>query len=181
MVKFSDKDFYEREVARRTGISYGSANRVLNDLYSAGLLMRKQKGKMLFYHINSSDPMYRQFKILNTISLLRPLILDLKKTSTRIILYGSCSRGEDKSESDIDLYIVSDEKRTIRQIIGRADLGRGFEDIQIQPEIVSAVEALESEKTEAEFMSLIREGIVLWEKEPDEPAISRMHQEEEDY
>jgi predicted nucleotidyltransferase len=163
MAKFSDTDFYEREIARKIGISYGSANWVLNDLHSAGLLVRKQRGKMLFYRINSSDPTYHQFKILNTIVLLRPIILELKKISTQIILYGSCARGEDESKSDIDLYIVSENKRSARRKILDADLGKGFEDIQIQAVIISAVEALESEKTDAEFLSLVREGIVLWE------------------
>jgi len=181
MAKFSDNDFYEREIARKIGISYGSANRVLNELYSRGLLLRKQKGKMLFYRINSFDPMYRQFKILNTIAFLRPLILELKKMSTQIILYGSCARGEDTSESDIDLYIVTEEKRTTRRKIEEADLGRGFEDIQIQPVIVSAVEALDGEKTDTDFLSLVREGLVLWEKASDESSISRVSQEEEDY
>jgi len=181
LAKFSDEDFYEREIARKIGISYGSANRVLNDMHSAGLLVRKQKGKMLFYRINSSDPMYRQLKILNTISLLRPLILVVKKMSTQIILYGSCARGEDTSESDIDLYIVSENKRTIMRKIEEADLGRGFEDIQIQPVIVSAVKALVSEKTDKDYLSLVREGLVLWEKTTDESTISRLSEEEEDY
>lgn len=43
-------------------------------------------------------------------------------------------------------------------------MGKEFEDIQIEPVIISAVEALESEKTDSDFLSLVREGIVLWEK-----------------
>lgn len=50
--KFSDKESYEREIARKIGISYGSANKVLNDLYSNGLLKRRREGKMYFYSIN---------------------------------------------------------------------------------------------------------------------------------
>ena len=181
MAKFSDTDFFEREIARKIGISYGSANRVLNDLYSEGLLVRTQKGRMLFYRINSSDALFLQFKILNTIALLRPLVLELKKISTQIILYGSCAKGEDTAESDIDLYIVSEDKRTVEQKIAEPDLGKGFEDIQIHVVIVSAVEALDSEKTDPEFLSLVREGLVLWKKRPDESAFSRMSQEKENY
>ncbi len=31
LAKFCDQEFYERQIAQRTGIAYGSANRGLND------------------------------------------------------------------------------------------------------------------------------------------------------
>ena len=171
LTKFSDMEFYEREIARKIGISYGSANKVLNDLYSAHLLSRQQKGKMLFYRIDLTDPMIRQFKIINTITLLRPLILTLRKLTTRIILFGSCATGDDTSDSDIDIFIVSEQKHKILRIIEKVNLGRGFEEIQIQPIIFSHNELLDSEKIDKEFLSLVREGIILWEKTVDGSGI----------
>ena len=40
LAKFSDQEFYEREVARRLGVSSGSANRALNELFSSGVVTR---------------------------------------------------------------------------------------------------------------------------------------------
>jgi DNA-binding transcriptional ArsR family regulator len=54
LAKFSDQEFYERQVARRLGISYGSANRALNELFSTGAVTRRREGKMYFYSIDSS-------------------------------------------------------------------------------------------------------------------------------
>jgi predicted nucleotidyltransferase len=164
MAKFSDKEFYEREIARKTGISYGSANKVLNDLYSAHLLMRQQKGKMFFYQLNLKDSIARHFKIINTMVLLRPLILNLRKLTTRVILFGSCATGHDTSDSDIDIFIVSEKKQMTLRIIEKIELGRGFEEIQIQPIIFSHSEVIDSEKNDEEFLSLVREGIILWDK-----------------
>lgn len=164
MAKFSDKEFYEREIARKTGISYGSANKVLNDLFSAQFLIRQQKGKMFFYKLNLKDSIVRQFKITNTMALLRPLILNLREITTRIILFGSCAKGDDTSESDVDIFIVSDQKQKTLHIIEKMHLGRGFEEIQIQPIIFSHDEILDSEKNDKEFLSLVREGIILWDK-----------------
>ncbi len=48
LAKFSDQEFYEREIARKVGISTGSTNKVLNDLFSVGLLKRRQAGKMFW-------------------------------------------------------------------------------------------------------------------------------------
>lgn len=164
LAKFSDKEFYEREIARKIGISFGSANKVLNDLYSSGLLNRSQRGKMCFYRINSSDPFFRQFKILNTIVLLRPLIDELRNSAKKVVLYGSCAKGNDSSKSDIDIFIISDTKRKVLLSLEKFSFGKGFEEIKIQPVIFSPIELLKAEKTDKEFLSLVKEGIVLWEE-----------------
>ena len=171
MAKFSDKEFYEREIARETGISYGSANKVLNDLYTARLLIRQQKGKMLFYRFNIKDLIARHFKILNIVALLRPLILDLRGLTTRIILFGSSATGDDTSESDIDIFIISEQKQKTLGIIEQTNLGKGFDEIQIQPIIFSHDELLDGEKNDQEFLSIVREGIILWEKTLEDSGI----------
>ena len=168
LTKFSDQEFYEREIARRIGISSGSANQVLNDLYQAQLVKRKQRGKMYFYSINKDNALFRPFKILNNIIILAPLIEELKKVTQKIILYGSCARGEDTSESDVDLFILSDQKDKVFRIITQYSPGKGFESIKIQPIIQSPQEAMAHENKDKEFYSLIREGIVLWESPIDD-------------
>lgn len=171
LAKFSDREFYEREIARKIGISFGSANKVLNDLYSSGLLNRSQKGKMCFYRINTTDPFFQQFKILNTIVLLRPLIDELRNSANKVVLYGSCAEGNDSSKSDIDIFIISDTKRRVLQSLEKFFFGKGFEEIKIQPVIFSPIELLKSEKTDQEFLSLVKEGIVLWEEIVDESRV----------
>ena len=171
LAKFSDQEFHEREIARKVGISYGSANSVLNELFSDGILGRRQKGKMLFYSFNPGDPIFRQFKILVSIAMLRPLIKKLKALASRIILYGSCASGEDTSRSDMDLFIVSEEREKAMQIISHHRFMKGLEYIKIEPVIFSPLELLKSEKKDREFLSLIREGIVLWDEMTDEAGI----------
>ena len=163
LAKYSDLEFYERETARRLGISYGSANKVLNDLYSQQYLRRKKKGKMYFYRFDTADPVFSHLKILTNIVLLRPLIKKLKNVSSRIVLFGSCTRGEDFSKSDIDLFIVSDDKDKIFHTIRKYRFSQGFEGLVIQPVVFTCVDLLKSEKTDREFLSLVSEGIVLWD------------------
>lgn len=169
--KFSDLEFYEREVARKIGISTGSSNRVLNDLFGNGLLKRRQEGKMYFYQMDESHPVFKYFKILNNIVLLMPLVESLKNITKRIVLYGSCSEGNDTSESDIDLFVLSENRGKALQIINNYSLRKPFEDIRIQPVIQSAEELLKSKKSDKEFLSLVREGIILWEHPTDESRL----------
>jgi predicted nucleotidyltransferase len=97
-------------------------------------------------------------------SLLRPLIKNLQEFASEIVLYGSCARGEDVSTSDVDLFVVSAEKEEVLRIIGENKFRNGFKSIRIAPVIISPVDMLKSEKTDKEFLSLVREGIILFQK-----------------
>ena len=106
LAKFSDQEFYERQLARRLGISYGSATRAVNELYSTGVVTRRREGKMYFYSIDSSTAAVIEFKKMINLMLVEPLVEELKKMTNRIVLYGSCALGTDTSESDLDLFLV---------------------------------------------------------------------------
>jgi len=164
LAKFSDQEFYEREVARKLGISYGSANRALNELYSTGAVTRRREGKMYFYSIDSSNAILTEFKKMVNLMLIEPLVEGLKKISSRIILYGSCALGTDTSESDMDLFVVSNSKEDVSNSISGFTFPRGFENIHIQSVLRTPVELLEGVESERTFMEEVEHGIVLWEK-----------------
>ena len=171
LAKFSDKEFYERQIARKIGISYGSANRALNDLYSTCAIKRRQEGKMCFYSVDTSSPSIIELKkLINTI-LVEPLIEKLKDISSRIVLYGSCAQGFDNYRSDLDLFIVSNDKEGVMEAISNFSFSQGFEDIHIQPIIKSPVELIEAGESEQSFLEEVEQGIVLWEKVANEPGL----------
>ena len=171
LVKFSDQEFYEREVTRKLGISTGSANRALNELFSSGVVWRRREGKMYFYSIDSSNAVLTEFKKMVNLMLIEPLVEELKKMSSRIILYGSCALGTDNSESDIDLFIVSNSKEDVSNVISGFTFPRGFENIHIQSVIRTPVELLEGGESERTFMEEVERGIVLWEKVASESRV----------
>lgn len=169
LAKYSDKEFYERQVARKLGIGYGSANRSLNELYSTGAIRRRQEGKMLFYSMDISNPAVVQFKKLINIALIEPLAEKLKSISNRIILYGSCAQGTDNSKSDLDLFVVSTRVKQVAKAIDIFSFHRGFEDIHIQPVIKNPADLLKAGEAEKAFLEEVEQGIILWERAADEP------------
>ena len=171
LAKFSDKEFYERQIARKIGIAYGSANRALNSLYSTGAIKRRQQGKMYFYSVDLSNAAITEFKKLINIMLIEPLIEGLKDISSRVVLYGSCAQGIDTSHSDLDLFIVSNDKERVTEVISNFSFPRGFEDIHIQPIIKSPTELLEAGESEQAFLEEAEQGIILWEKAANEPRL----------
>ncbi len=171
LAKFSDQEFYEREVVRKLGISTGSANRALNELFSSGVVRRRREGKMYFYSVDFSNAALIEFKEMVNLLLIEPLVEELKKISSRVVLYGSCALGLDTSESDLDLFIVSNSKEDVANVISSFTFPRGFENIRIQSVIRTPVELLEAGESERIFMEEVERGIVLWEKVASESRI----------
>jgi predicted nucleotidyltransferase len=171
LAKFPDQEFYEREVSRRLEISAGSANRALNRLYSDAVLTRRRKGKMYFYSINSSNALLIELKKLINLMLIEPLVEELKRISSRIMLYGSCALGTDSSESDVDLFIVSSRKRDVSEVISKFAFPRGFENIHVKSVIRTPVELLEGGESEKTFMEEVERGTVLWERARSESRV----------
>ena len=164
LVKFPDQEFYEREVSRKLGISTGSANRALNELYLDGAITRRRKGRMYFYSVDYPNAVVIQVKKLVNLLLIEPLVEELKKISSRIVLYGSCALGTDNSESDLDLFVVSRHKKQASDVITGFAFPKGFENIHVQPVIKTPVELLKAGESERAFMEEVERGIVLWEK-----------------
>jgi len=171
LAKYSDKEFYERQIARRIGIGYGSAHRAVNELYSAGIIRRRQEGKMYFYSIDASSPIVIELKKLVNLLLIEPLIEELKNSSSRIVLFGSCARGTDTSGSDLDLFVISSYREKVMNKIANFKFPRGFEDIHIQAVIKTPVELLKMKEPEQAFIKEVEQGIVLWEKVAGESGI----------
>ena len=160
------ESFHERELVRRAGIGAGSANRVLNELFRAGVLRRESRGKMHFYNLDEREPSVRQFKVLNTVLALTPLVKKLRAVAKTVILYGSSSRGTDDFDSDIDLLVVASVRETPREIVDSFKLPR-----EIKAIIKSPSEWLELESRDPTFHAEISKGIILWEKEIDESRL----------
>jgi len=158
LIQKPGKEFLSREIQIATKMSKAGANFALNDLAKANLVNRQQKGKTYLYTINDENPVVKQLKILRTIMNLMPLIKKLKQKSSKIILYGSSSRGEDTEDSDIDLFIVTNLIEDIEKIVQR---NKHYK--KVQPIIRKPLKYIEMEKTDPTFYQEIEKGIVLWE------------------
>jgi predicted nucleotidyltransferase len=169
--KFSDKEFYERQIARKLGIGYSSANGALNELHSSGVIKRRREGKMYFYSVDRSNPIVIAFKKLVNLLLIEPLVEELKNKSNRVILYGSCADGIDTSESDVDLFVVSNNKDRALETVSNFKFPQGFEDIHIQAVVKTPIELLEMKGPDQAFIEEVEQGIVLWERVASESRV----------
>jgi predicted nucleotidyltransferase len=156
------REHHQREVARGTKVSVGSANRMLKLLADSDLLVEQRRGRMLFYRLNANDPVVRQFKVLVNVYSLNPLLRGLREHCRRIVLFGSSAEGTDVKESDMDLFVLTSEKDFVRKNISQFNLKS---DKRIAPIIVDANEFVKFKKNDKALYENIERGITLWQAE----------------
>ncbi|MCD6589710.1 nucleotidyltransferase domain-containing protein [Candidatus Woesearchaeota archaeon] len=112
---FPTKDFFMRELSRRTKISQPSVINHLRALMKEGLIIREEKGLYPTYKANRENEIFKILKISNLILRMKSsgLIDYIYNTvfPDVIILFGSAARGEDIETSDIDLFVQAKEKK----------------------------------------------------------------------
>jgi predicted nucleotidyltransferase len=153
------QELHEREVVRRAGISKGSANTILRKLSEIDVLTRDKRGRMVFYSLNMENAVARQFKVLFNVYSLNELVNEIKQYCKKIILFGSCSEGTDTKESDVDLFILTNEKSKVNSKINSYQkAGR-----RIAPVIVNSNEFVGLRRKDKPLYDRILKGISLWE------------------
>jgi predicted nucleotidyltransferase len=156
------QEYHEREVIRKTGVSLGSANKILRLLAKMDFLTREERGRLAIYRVNLKEPMVKQFKILINTFALKSLIGELKGVSRKVVLFGSCSQGTDTKDSDIDLLIVTTEKESVREILSEFNLNS---ERKVSPIKVDMNEFIRFKNDDKPLYENIERGIVLWEAE----------------
>lgn len=154
--------YHGREIARRTGVSVGGANQTLRSFVNLGLLSREKRGRMLFYRANMDNPLVKQFKILFTLFQLGDLVRQAKSFSDRIIVFGSSAEGTDVKESDVDLFLLTDEKSQLTGLVRRFN---AKSQRRIAPIILDLQGFSKLGREDRALFDRISGGIVLWQRD----------------
>lgn len=113
------RDFHLREIAKLADVSSSTAKRFLDFYNENNFLVKSRKANLVLFRSNLENLSFRYMKLSYFMMKVMPLIDFLKDTypNSSIVLYGSCARGEDDPESDVDLLIVGRKRE-------RFDLGK---------------------------------------------------------
>lgn len=157
--KGENMDITASKISKQLGLSIGSVYNILKEFNTAGLVIGKKIGRATIYEPIRSNPLLKQFRILDNLLFLNNLVQRLKKFTRKIILFGSCARGDDTIESDLDLFLLVDEELQpkVRDIISDYPSER-----EIKAVIIDSVELLEMQSKDQVFYEEIWEGITLW-------------------
>jgi len=149
---------YCREISKKTKISVGSASQGLRKLSDLGIIKREKKGKETYYFAETESPLLKHFKIFLNLLMLNEMVLKLKNISKKIILFGSTTRGEDNADSDIDIFILTNQKEKVKDIIHKHSFK--FER-RISPIIINSNEFMTLKNKDVALYRKINEGVTL--------------------
>ncbi|MFO7901506.1 MAG: nucleotidyltransferase domain-containing protein [Planctomycetota bacterium] len=101
------------DLARHIGMSSSSLQREMASLVEAGILLRREEGKHVYFKPDTSCPIFPELqgimtKTLGLVDVLRGTLGPLRKSIRAAFVYGSIARGEEISESDVDLMVLGD-------------------------------------------------------------------------
>lgn len=157
-----DQEFHEREAARRVQISPAAAHVALQTLTKKNTLLFHRKGRMIFYRLNEARPLIRPAKIAAVVYALEPLVIKLQGITDLVILYGSCATGTYLTDSDVDMFIVTNHEDEAFDAV--SNFGQSFAK-EVRPIIVSLAEWVDYEEKNPVFFEQVTKGIVLYRSE----------------
>lgn len=107
----ADESFYLREIARKTNVGLGAAQREVQRLSRAGILRRAPRGREVFYQANPDCPIFSELrglaiKTAGVADVLKAVLTPLASRIDLAIVYGSMARGDVQRQSDVDILIV---------------------------------------------------------------------------
>lgn len=107
------REYYLREIVERAGGGTSQVQRELDNLVRAGLALREKRAHLVWFRANPRaaihdalvDLVTRSFGIAD---VLRAALAPLAPRLQAAFVYGSVARGEQRADSDIDLFVVGD-------------------------------------------------------------------------
>jgi len=150
--------FIANDIQKATKISRAGVNFALRQLTKEKLIFREKKATIYLYAADHQNQIIKQLKVLRITILLQPLIHKLKTLAQKVVLFGSCAHGEDIPDSDIDLFIMTNNTEKVRGIVEAHKVNK-----KIQAIIRTSLQFVEMEKKEPVFFEEINRGILFWE------------------
>lgn len=161
----SGEEFYQREIAERTGRTVVEVQRALRRIESAGLVTSLRRGNRVYYLANHRHPAFGDLKslLLKTSALgdtLRDTLVALEGKIAAAFIFGSFAAGTESPTSDIDLLVVGDlSSREASGLLGSLarKLGREF-----NPIVYTAEELRKRVKRKSRFIQEVIRGPKIW-------------------
>jgi predicted nucleotidyltransferase len=108
-----DEAYYLRQIVRQTGTAVGAVQRELQLLTAAGLVRRTVQGRQVYFQANRDAPIFPELrglfaKTAGLVDILREGLASLGGRVHVAFVFGSAARGEVRSTSDVDLFVIGE-------------------------------------------------------------------------
>jgi len=109
----ADESFYVREIASFVGSGQGAVQRELKRLSAAGIIVRRSRGRHVYYQANRGCPIFEELaglirKTAGLADVLREALSPLAGVIDVAFVYGSLADGTPSPGSDVDVMVIGD-------------------------------------------------------------------------
>lgn len=146
------------QIARNIGISKGEVSKAVKVLKAGGLVKCEQSGRNMVCFVERRLPVFARLRMAFNFLDIMPETAKLQECADRIVLFGSCAQGTDTSDSDIDILVITRDKKRADKAARKIKLSR-----PIQWVIKTPQEYVVMNSEEKVFAREINQGVVLWE------------------
>lgn len=129
--------------------------RILNDLSSLGLLNFINNNQAVCLH--NDNTFIQVLKSVSALCDLEGIKELLEPISKAGILYGSRANGRARSDSNYDLFIVSEQPEEVRKVVTRHPLGRRIELMVSDPDLYARID-----KRDPALAERLSQGVIMW-------------------
>lgn len=151
------RDLYLRELCDLLNASVGGCHSALQDLESKDLVCSRTSGRNRYFRAKVENPALVPFKVFMNIQELGEVLASIRGLVRRVVLFGSCSRGDDTMESDVDILVVTLDVEEVRLILGPTTVGGRV----LRPIIKTPSEMVRLREEDPGFIAELGKGIVL--------------------
>ena len=132
LFRYPEKEFSLSDLAREAGVAKANLGGILKAFQEAGLISIEKLSKLWRIKADQTNWLYTRSKIVYNLNFIYQIgvvefLVEYFKNPKAIVLFGSFRKGEDLSNSDIDIAIESDGSKEY-QIMGLQELAE-FEKI----------------------------------------------------
>ncbi len=160
-VLFSDDAIRVNDIAKRKKVSTGFTSKYLQELKKGGVVRKRKEG-----YFTVESPLTKALRILMNQSILQGM--NFKKHMIQGAgVYGSWAKGENRSDSDIDIWIFSERRMSEEEISEIAAEIRKRTGCEVDMLALNPEKVRELKKNERLYCAL-RESFVIYGKGLDE-------------
>jgi len=162
LFRYPEKEFSLSDLAREAGVAKANIGNILNEFQEAGIISIEKLSKIWRIRSNQTNWLYVRSKIVYNLNFiyksgLVEFLVDFFKNPKAVVLFGSFRKGEDISNSDVDIAIESTEAKGY-ETIGLRELSEFERNIGRKIQI----HLFNREGIDINVFNNIANGILLW-------------------
>jgi len=121
LFKYPEKEFSLSDLAREAGVAKANIGNILNEFQEAEIILIEKLSKIWRIKANQTNLLFIRSKLVYNLNFifksgLVDFLVDYFNNPKSIILFGSFRKGEDLSNSDIDIAVESSELKDYQSI-----------------------------------------------------------------